>query len=96
MPISTEAGTVLVRVERRFDVAEAHRVREALACFAPVEDLAFDFASATIDDAALLLLAGILHEHPRSRFVLRGLTKHHRRVLGYIGRPEVDWARAHD
>jgi hypothetical protein len=85
MPVSAERGTTFVRVDRPFDVAEAHTLREALALFAPVKDVVIDFSRArVVEDAALPVLAEILAALTGARVVLRGLTLHQRRLLRYI------------
>jgi anti-anti-sigma regulatory factor len=88
MPVAARSGTTFVRVERRFDVVEAHRLRDAITLFAPVNHVSIDFSGAgAIDDTALPVLAQVLLSHPDSRFSLYGLTHHHRRLLRYMGVP---------
>lgn len=84
--MAAEAGTTFVRIEKRFGIAEAHRLREALEPLAPLRDVRIDFRAADgVDDAALAVVAELLTRSPGCRFRLEGLTQHKRRLLRYMG-----------
>ena len=86
MSIAAKPGTTSVRVERCFKVADAHVLRETLTLFAPVKHVTIDFRGASpVEDAALPILAEIVTAHPTSRVELFGLSRHHWRVLRYMG-----------
>ena len=90
MSIAAEAGTTVVKVDRNFDVAEATTVRDALSLFAPVQRVTIDFrGAASIQDAALPIVAEILKTHAQACVILLGLSRHHQCLLRYMG---VRWA----
>ncbi len=86
--MEVEAGTTYVRVEKRFGLAEARRLREALETLGPIRRIAIDFSGAEhVEDAALSEIAQMMAVTPECRFHLSGLTHHKRRLLRYIGTP---------
>lgn len=90
--LAAESGTTFVRVEKRFGLEEARRLRATLKLLAPVRRVSIDFSAAQqIDDASLSEVAQMLADDPGCRFDLEGLTHHRRRLLRYMGvadRPE--------
>ncbi len=80
------AGTTFVRIEKRFGLDEARRLREALETLKPIRQVAIDFSVAEhVEDAALSELAQMMVVSPECRFRLAGLTRHKRRLLQYMG-----------
>ena len=84
--ITAGSGTTYVRAEARFGVAEATRLRDALALLAPVNHLSIDFGSSVhVEDAALSIVAEMLGKTDIRSFQLTGLPRHRRRLLRYMG-----------
>ncbi len=82
------AGTTYVRIEKRFGVDEARRLREALESLRPIRQVSIDFSVAEhVEDAALSEVAQMMAVSPECRFRLAGLTHHKRRLLRYMGAP---------
>lgn len=82
------AGTTFVRIEKRFGLDEARRLREALEALRPIRQVSIDFSGAEhVEDAALSELARLMVVSPECRFRLAGLTHHKRRLLRYMGAP---------
>jgi hypothetical protein len=76
---------VVVAVDGRFDLPAAWRTCQRIASSRPATRLVVDFsrASSVLDDA----LATFMDRAPRLRdgFRLRGLSRHHHRILEYLG-----------
>jgi hypothetical protein len=83
-------GMVTFKIEKRFGIADAERVRSTLEQIAPVREVVLDFTGATlVEDAALLVVANLMKSSPGCRFRLDGLTHHRRRMLAYMGVREL-------
>ncbi len=88
MFVSAEAATTLVRLDGRFDPPQARSLAEMFSMFRPVRHVVIDFANVReVDDAAVATLACTLVAFPESRVTFRGLSRHLRRVLRYLGIP---------
>ncbi len=86
-----QAGTTYVRIEKRFGVGEARRLRDALESLRPIRQVAIDFSVAEhVEDAALSEIAQLMASSPECRFRLHGLTHHKRRLLRYMGAPALE------
>ncbi len=92
--MAVHAGTLVVKVDRRFGVAEAVRVRETVDRVAPLREVRIELGGSVIEDTALLVIAELMKAHPGCRFELGGLTHHGRRLLRYMGAPEPRALRA--
>jgi hypothetical protein len=81
---------VVLAVDGRFDLPAAGRVCQEIARTGPTAELVVDFSRAgqVLDDA----LATFADRAPRLREHLRvrGLSRHHYRLLGYLGVRLVD------
>lgn len=81
-----ESGTTVVRLDDRFHAPQVRSIEELLSVLGPVPRLVIDFRNVReVDDAALASLAGSLRAFPESRVTFRGLSRHVRRVLRYLG-----------
>jgi anti-anti-sigma regulatory factor len=86
MFVIAESAATLVRLQGRFDTSQARSLEDMLAMFKPVPHVIIDFANVReIDDAAVASLARTLGAFPESRVTFRGLSRHLRRVLRYVG-----------
>jgi anti-anti-sigma regulatory factor len=86
MFVIAESAATLVRLDGRFDSPQARSLEEMLSLFKPVSHVVIDFANVReIDDAAVASLARTLGAFPESRVTFRGLSRHLRRVLRYVG-----------
>jgi anti-anti-sigma regulatory factor len=86
MFVIAEAATTLVRLRGRFDSPQARSIEEMFSMFRPLPHVIIDFADVReIDDAAVVSLARTLGAFPESRVTFRGLSRHVRRVLRYLG-----------
>lgn len=86
MFVIAESATTLVRLDGRFDSPQARSLAEMFSMFKPVRHVVIDFANVReIDDAAVANLARTLGAFPESRVTFRGLSRHLRRVLRYVG-----------
>jgi anti-anti-sigma regulatory factor len=90
MFVSAELSTTIVRLDGRFDAPQVRSIEELFAMFRPVRNLVIDFANVReADDAAVARLARTLRDCRESHVTFRGLSRHLRRVLRYVG-VEVD------
>jgi anti-anti-sigma regulatory factor len=86
MFVIAESATTFVRLTGRFDSPQARSLEEMFSMFKPVPHVIIDFANVReIDDAAVANLARTLGAFPESRVTFRGLSRHLRRVLRYLG-----------
>jgi anti-anti-sigma regulatory factor len=86
MFVIAESATTLVRLEGRFDSPQARSLAELFSMFEPIRHVVIDFANVReVDDAAVANLARTLGAFPDSRVTFRGLSRHLRRVLRYVG-----------
>ncbi len=86
MFVIAESETTVVRLDERFDAPQARSLEEMLALFRPVRQVVIDFRKVReIDAAAVANLAQTLGAFPESRVTFRGLSRHLRRVLRYLG-----------
>jgi anti-anti-sigma regulatory factor len=86
MFVTAEAATMLVRLDGRFDATQASSLERMFSTFKPVPRVVIDFAAVRdADAAAVASLARTLGAAPESRVTLRGLSRHLRRVLRYVG-----------
>lgn len=86
MFVTAESTMTLVRLDGRFDAPQARSVEELFSMFRPVPHVVIDFARVRdVDAAAVAHLARTLGDFPESRVTLRGLSRHLRRVLRYVG-----------
>ncbi len=86
MFVSVDSAEALVRLEGRFDAAQARSLEQMFSIFRPVPSVVIDFANVReADVAAVAVLARTLGARPESRVTLRGLSGHLRRVLRYVG-----------
>jgi anti-anti-sigma regulatory factor len=86
MFVIAESAATLVRLEGRFDSPQARSLQEMFSMFKPVSHVVIDFANVReIDDAAVASLAHTLGAFPESRVTFRGLSRHLRPVLRYLG-----------
>ena len=86
MFVIAESATTLVRLDGRFDSPQARTLAEMFSMFEPVRYVVIDFANVReVDDAAVASLARTLGAFPDSRVTFRGLSRHLRRVLRYVG-----------
>ncbi|HEY6005138.1 MAG TPA: STAS domain-containing protein [Anaeromyxobacter sp.] len=86
MFVIAEPAATLVRLDGRFDAPQARSLEEMFSLFQPVSHVVIDFAKVReIDDAAVASLARTLGAFPESRVTFRGLSRHLRRVLRYVG-----------
>lgn len=86
MFVIAESETAVVRLDERFFAPQAQSIEEMLALFRPVRQVVIDFAKVReIDAAAVAKLAETLRASPESRVTFRGLSRHVRRVLRYLG-----------
>jgi hypothetical protein len=84
--VAVSPGKMVVKVDRRFGISEALRVRQTIEQIGPVRDVEIDFSSADpIEDPALLVIADLMKSRQECRFRLTGLTMHRRRLLRYMG-----------
>ncbi len=86
MFVSVESARTLVRLDGRFDSSQARSLEQMFSMFKPVRNVVIDFAKVReADAAAVATLARTLSASPESRVTLRGLSRHLRRVLQYVG-----------
>jgi anti-anti-sigma regulatory factor len=86
MFVIAESATTLVRLDGRFDSPQARSLEEMFSMFKPVPSVVIDFGRVReIDDAAVANLARTLAAFPESRVTFRGLPRHIRRMLRYVG-----------
>jgi anti-anti-sigma regulatory factor len=86
MYVSAESATTVVRLDGRFDAFQARSIEQMFSMFRPVRHVVIDFGNVReADDAAVATLARTLGAFRESRVTFRGLSKHLRRVLGYVG-----------
>ncbi len=86
MFVSVESAEALVRLDGRFDSSQARSLEQMFSIFKPVPNVVLDFANVReADAAAVAALARTLGASPESRVTLRGLSRHLRRVLRYVG-----------
>jgi anti-anti-sigma regulatory factor len=86
MFVIAESAATLVRLDGRFDSPQARSLEQMFSMFKPVSHVVIDFANVReIDDAAVASLAHTLGAFPESRVTFRGLSRHLRRVLRYVG-----------
>ncbi len=86
MFVIARSATTLVRLDGRFDSPQARSLEEMFSIFKPVPHVVIDFANVReVDDAAVATLARTLGAFPESRVTFRGLSRHLRRVLRYVG-----------
>jgi hypothetical protein len=86
MQVEAENGKVLLRLGRRFAIADAERLARTVESLAPMATVTVDFSETReVHDAAFLSLAVALRALGGVRVVLRGVTLHHARVLRYLG-----------
>lgn len=86
MFVIAESATTLVRLDGRFDSPQARSLAELFSMFEPVRHVVIDFRNVRdVDDAAVANLARTLGAFPDSRVTFRGLSRHLRRVLRYVG-----------
>lgn len=86
MFVIAESDTTVVRLDQRFDVARARSLADVLALFRPVPNVVIDFRLVRdVDAAALSELAQSIAAVPESRVTFRGLSRHLRRLLRYLG-----------
>jgi hypothetical protein len=79
-------GSLHLRFGRQFGVPEAQRLSETIRSFGPLTQLTLDFTDVRdFEDCACDLLAATLAANRSLKVVLRGLTLHQSRVLGYFG-----------
>jgi anti-anti-sigma regulatory factor len=84
--VIAEATETVVRLDGRFGPLQARSVEELLRMFRPVRRVVIDFADVReMDDAAVATLAQTLEAFPDSRVSFRGLSRHLRRLLRYVG-----------
>lgn len=86
MFVIAESATTVVRLDGRFDAPQARSLAEMFSMFRPVRHVVIDFGKVReIDDAAVATLAQTLAAFRESRVTFRGLSRHLRRVLRYVG-----------
>lgn len=86
MFVIAESGTTVVRLDDRFDAPQARFLEEMLVVLGPVPRVVIEFANVReVDDAAVASLARTVRAFPESRVTFRGLSRHLRRVLRYVG-----------
>ncbi len=86
MFVIAESATTVVRLDERFDAPQARSLEEMFAMFRPLRNVVIDFRNVReVDAAAVVSLARTLGSSPESRVTFRGLSRHLRRVLGYLG-----------
>jgi anti-anti-sigma regulatory factor len=92
MYVSAESAATIVRLDGRFDASQARSIEQMFSMFRPVRHVVIDFGNVReADDAAVATLARTLGDFSESRVTFRGLSKHLRRVLRYVGvRDESD------
>jgi len=94
MFVIAESATTVVRLDDRFGPAQVSSVEEVLAMFRPVRHVIIDFANVRdADTAAVATLARTLGGLDGSQVSFRGLSRHLRRLLSYVG-VDVDAPRA--
>ncbi len=86
MFVIAESAMTVVRLDGRFDAPQARSLEEMLSMFRPVRRVVIDFANVReVEDAALASLARTLGAHAESKVSFRGLSRHLRRMLRYVG-----------
>lgn len=94
MFVIAESASTVVRLDGRFDARQAGSLEELFSAFGPVRDVVIDFKDVReVDAAAVANLARTLGGLSESRVTFRGLSRHLRRVLRYLG-VDVDGPRA--
>jgi hypothetical protein len=84
--VVAESATTVVRLAGRFGPPQARSIEDLLSMFEPVRHVVIDFANVReVDDAAVARLAQTLDARPESRVSFRGLSRHLRRLLRYVG-----------
>jgi anti-anti-sigma regulatory factor len=86
MFVVAESAATIVRLDGRFDGAQARALEEIFSTFRPLRNVVIDFRNLRdVDPAAVASLARTLAGASESRVTFRGLTRHLRRVLRYVG-----------
>jgi anti-anti-sigma regulatory factor len=86
MFVSADSATTLVRLDGRFDAFQARSLEQMFSMFRPVRHVVIDFGKVReADAAAVATLAHTLGSLRESRVTFRGLSRHLRRVLLYLG-----------
>ena len=86
MQIEAVRDAIDVRVGSRFGAPDVRRVQDAVAALGPCSRLTIDFTAAReCDDAALVLLASMLGCLSHGEVAVKGLSRHHWRLLTYLG-----------
>lgn len=86
MFVDAESALTLVRLDGRFDSPQARSLEQMFSMLRPVRHVVIDFANVREADAAAIAnLARTLDAYPESRVTFRGLSRHLRRVLRYVG-----------
>jgi hypothetical protein len=86
MFVVAESATTVVRLAGRFGAPQARSIEDLLSMFEPVRHVIIDFGGVReIEDAAVAALAQSLGARPESRVSFRGLSRHLRRLLRYLG-----------
>jgi hypothetical protein len=88
MHIEAEHGRVLLKLGARFGASEVERIGEAVESLAPISQLIVDFTEVReFHDAAFFSFSKALRALAKVNVILRGLTRHHSRLLAYLGLP---------
>ncbi len=86
MFVSAESATTVVRLDGRFDTPQARSLEAVFSMFSPLRHVVIDFRNVReADDAAVANLALTLGAFRDSRVTFRGLSRHLRRMLCYVG-----------
>ena len=86
MRFQATAGIVLVKFGKRFAAPEAERLQQIVSSPEHLSQLTLDFTDVRdFHDAAFVPLAKTLSAISTTKVVLHGLTRHHSRMLGYLG-----------
>lgn len=86
MQIDAGGDAIDVQVGPKFGAPDVRRVQEAVAALGPCSRLTIDFSAVReCDDAALVLLAGMLDCLSHGDVDVKGLSRHQLRLLTYLG-----------
>jgi anti-anti-sigma regulatory factor len=86
MFVTADPAMTVVRLDGRFDAPQARSLESLFSLFTPLRRVVIDFANVReADDAAVASLARTLASFRDSRVTFRGLSRHLRRVLRYVG-----------
>ncbi len=97
MFVIAEPASTVVRLDGRFDAPQARSLEEMFSMFRPVRHVVIDFGGVReVDEAAVATLVRTLGAHAESRITFRGLSRHLRRVLRYVGIDRVEAAGGRD